>query len=151
MKIRFHNSKLMVLIESAFIMAWLSNLAGTDAIFCVYVLCGIAGIYTLYDNYRNDSRFHSRFELGVITLFGALFSVVVALANYRIFSPVSDLLVVFNLFCSLLGGFAVGFHILLAAVRRIPENVSENRTSGKDAVKYFFTSFFVSLIKFTFI
>lgn len=64
-------------------------------------------------------------------LLAAVFSIAVTLANYHLFQPLFSLLVLLELGLCLLGGWVVGFHILLFAGRALPlsENVSpEKRT-----------------------
>lgn len=118
----FFFSKPALGIQGLLTYSWLtvlSQLSGTDTYYSVYLLCGVAGLLCLCDN-----AFHSpslpRKQNVTLALFAALFSGAVALANYSLFSPLSILQNCFDLACTLLGGWVVGYHILLWMLRRLP-------------------------------
>ncbi len=118
----FFFSKPALGIQGLLVYSWLtvlSPLSGTDTCYSVYLLCGIAGSLCLCDN-----AFHSetliRKQNVTLAIFAALFSGAVALANYPLFSPLTVLQNCFDLACTLLGGWVVGYHILLWMLRRLP-------------------------------
>ena len=112
-------SKSSIIIQAAFIMSWISNLAHTDAMFSVYAFCCIIGIFSLCDNYSKQCRRDS-FEYLLVLAMSVLFSIATIISNYAIFSPLTDLLILFNLGCSFIGGTILSFNVLLAILKRIP-------------------------------
>lgn len=118
----FFFSKPALAIQGLLIYSWLtvlSQLSGTDTYYSVYLLCGVAGLMCLCHN-----GFHSgvltRKQAVTLTIFAALFSGAVALANYPLFSPLRVLQNCFDLVCTLLGGWVVGYQVLLWMLRRLP-------------------------------
>lgn len=118
----FFFSKPALAIQGLLIYSWLtvlSQLSGTDTYYSVYLLCGVAGLMCLCHN-----GFHSgvltRKQAVTLTIFAALFSGAVALANYPLFSPLTVLQNCFDLACTLLGGWVVGYQVLLWMLRRLP-------------------------------
>lgn len=118
----FFFSKPALILQGLLVYSWLtvlSQVAGTDTYYSVYLLCGVAGLLCLCDNgFHPSSR--SRKQTVTLSLFAAFFSGAVALANYSLFSPLSVLQNCFDLVCTLLGGWVVGFHVLLWMLRRLP-------------------------------
>lgn len=114
-------SNCLILIESAFIMAWLSNLIKTDAMYCIYALCGIAGIFSLCFTHHYDMDM-KKAEFVVVFFSSVFFSFLVILANYAVFSPLNDLIVLFNLICSFIGGIIVALNILCCILYYISKN-----------------------------
>lgn len=111
-----------VLAQAVLVYAWLtvlSPLSVTDTYYSVYLLCAVAGLLCLYDNYRMQpvcSRGHST----VLVLFAALFSGAVVLANYPLFEPLSVLQNLFDAACAFGGGWVIGYQILLCMFHRLP-------------------------------
>lgn len=102
-----------------FIYSWITNLAKTDSYFSVYMLCALGGLICICDNYRRKPAV-SRRNVFWIAAFAALFALATVLANYTLFEPITALLSMFNAGCSFLGGFAVGFNVLLCLLTRLP-------------------------------
>lgn len=102
-----------------FVYFWLSNLQKTDSRMSVYFLCAIIGILCLCDNYAHpvSPERKQRVWLGI---FAGLFSFATLLANYALFEPITAILSLFNGGCAFLGGFAVGYNVLLWMLRRLP-------------------------------
>ena len=113
------HSGLCGFLQGLFIFAWLANLAGTDSYVSIYMLCALAGIFCVCDNLRNPRRFSGKTAVWA-GVFSVLFSGATLLANYPLFEPVTALLNLFNLGCSLLGGFLVGLNVLLCLGDRLP-------------------------------
>lgn len=117
-------SKVKVLIQSAFLMAWLTNLSNlgttqTDSMFCVYALCAIVGVFSFIDNYYHGIQYPVRIRFWSI-LAAILFSIVTIVANYERFSPLFDPLNLFDLMCSFIGGTMLGYSVLICFLNRLP-------------------------------
>jgi len=138
-------SKFGVFFHTAFIVAWLSNLAHTDAMFSIYVLCALIGIFSICSNYL---RRPSISKTGIITCsaVACLFSVAVILANYPIFSVPSDPLVLFNSGCTFIGGVILAFDVLLCFFDRIPYCVLSDQTPDRSTVIKHFFVFWSSIV-----
>ena len=116
------NAKSLLLLQAFFVYAWLtilSPLSVTDTYYSVYLLCAVAGLLCLYDNYRMAAAC-SRGQQLALVFFSALFSGAVLLANYALFEPLSVLQNVFDLVCCFAGGFSIGYQILLCMLNRLP-------------------------------
>lgn len=111
--------KQFVLIPVLFIYIWVTNLIDTDSFHTVYVLCALLGIVCVFYNYRSNAFVTPKTRLGIVLL-AAVFSVATLIANYPLFLPASELLNLFNIVCSLVGGFFLGYHVLLCGVTRLP-------------------------------
>lgn len=111
-------------IQILFIYAWLtvlSVLSGTDTYYSVYLICGIAGLLALLDNYKCVRGGHSkRGNVAVLAIFSVLFSLAVVFANYALFEPLSVLQNLFDMVCCLLGGAFIGYQVLWCLMRRLP-------------------------------
>ena len=119
---KFCVSSKAVLLSSLGIYVWLTNLApltGTETYYSVYLLCGIAGILCLFDNFWRQVSC-SRREASWIGIFSFLFSLAVLLANYGLFDPLNVLEHLFNWCCCLLGGICVACPILLWMLSALP-------------------------------
>lgn len=119
--------KPLAFLQAIFVYMWLADLAGTDSWFSIYLLCALGGLACLCDNYRRQPEV-SRGQAAWLGVFAAVFSLAVCLANYPLFEPVTALLSLFNLGCCLVGGFSVGYQILLFLLTRFPvEGEKEGR------------------------
>ncbi len=114
-----HTVKALVCFQLLVIYAWLVNLTQTDSYYSVYLLCAIAGVLCLCDNYRKQPEVPRR-TLGALSVCAGLFSLATLLANYTLFEPFSALLSLFNAVCSFLGGWCLGLNILLCLLNRLP-------------------------------
>lgn len=142
-----HIKKLLSIVQCAFIMSWLSNLISTDSIFYVYALCAALGIFCVIEKYLHDS-IDIKSSLIVIGIPSALFSLITIIANYNLFSPLFDLLNLFNLFCSFFGGFFLFVNIFSCIYNRAPLTILKDRPELKlSPIKIFFFTFItISLI-----
>jgi len=102
-----------------FIYCWLSNLQKTDSRMSVYLLCAVIGVLCLCDNYRQRISL-SRRNAVWLGIFAGLFSFATLLANYALFEPIAAVLSLFNGGCSFLGGFSIGYNVLLWMMHRLP-------------------------------
>lgn len=116
--------KPMVFGQMLLLYCWLTNLEKTDSRYGVYFLCAVIGILCLCDNYRHPVQLPRKQETW-ICIFAGLFSFATLLANYALFEPITAMLSLFNGGCSFLGGFSVGYHALLCALRRLPLKAAE--------------------------
>lgn len=114
------NKKLAVILQAAFVYAWLTNLAQTDSYLSVYLLCGAIGLFCIYDNYKNPFFGLDHRRLRSVLICSAIFSLATILSNYPVFEPVTALLSWFNIICSFLGGWAAGMNVLLCLLHRLP-------------------------------
>lgn len=129
--------KPLLFAQAALIYAWmtvLSPLSSTDTYYSVYLLCAVAGLLCLCDNYRtNPEKVHSERSTLMIRIFSAVFSAAVLLANYSLFEPLSVLQNLFDAVCAFFGGFAIGDQILLCLLNRLPlrRDLSERKYPGR--------------------
>lgn len=118
----FFFSKPALVIQGLLIYSWLtvlSQLSGSDTYYSVYLLCGVAGLMCLCHNGFHPGML-SRKQCVTLMVFAAIYSAAVALANYSLFSPLTVLQNCFDLACTLLSGWVVGYHVLLWMLRRLP-------------------------------
>ena len=119
--------KLIIFFLLAF--AWLtilSPLSATDTYYSVYLLCGLAGMLCMWEQFRNPRECpqgHKKWLLG----FSALFSLAVVLGNYELFEPLSVLENLLDWVLCLAGGVCVGYPILLWMDTRIPRQTRISR------------------------
>lgn len=112
--------KLILFFLLAF--AWLtalSPLSATDTYYSVYLLCGLAGMLCMWEQFRNPRECpqgHKKWLLG----FSDLFSLAVVLGNYELFEPLSVLENLLDWVLCLAGGVCVGYPIVLWMDTRIP-------------------------------
>lgn len=131
-------TKVFLIIQSAFIMAWMANLSGTDSLYSVYALCGIICIFCMAINFQNGC-FKPRKGLSSIIVMASFFSIITFVANYGQFTHVwygDDLYYSTNILknaansvFSLIGGFFVGYQILLFVVSSLPLSVSDKENT----------------------
>ena len=108
-----------VCTQALLIYAWLTNLQGTDSYDSVYILCAVVGLFCLCRNFRHRAVPGPRTRIGLGLLAG-VFSLAVVMANYALFLPVRALESWFNAGLCLLGGYCLGYHILLCGVTALP-------------------------------
>ena len=119
--------KLIISFLLAF--AWLtalSPLSVTDTYYTVYLLCGLAGMLCMWEQFRNPRECpqgHKKWLLG----FSALFSLAVVLGNYELFEPLSVLENLLDWVLCLAGGVCVGYPIVLWMDTRIPRQTRISR------------------------
>lgn len=119
--------KLIISFLLAF--AWLtalSPLSATDTYYSVYLLCGLAGMLCMWEQFRNPRECpqgHKKWLLG----FSALFSLAVVLGNYELFEPLSVLENLLDWALCLAGGVCVGYPIVLWMDTRIPRQTRISR------------------------
>lgn len=123
--------KLTFAVQMAFMVLWLSNLAGTDAYYSVYALCGFAGALCLMDNYRGRNGGIGKPKIRASwVILSAVFSLAVILANYPVFLQIRDpydvsaetnlFMNVVEMACSFLGGTFVALNGILWLMERYP-------------------------------
>ncbi len=124
-------SRTGVFLQAGMIYAWLVNLTQTDSYYSVYLLCAIAGVLCLCDNYKTKPEITSPWSGRWANLLAGAFSLAVVLANYPLFQPITALMSLFNACCTLSGGFFVGYHVLLCAANRFPLSYGKVASSGR--------------------
>lgn len=147
----FHDRVLPV-IQTVFIMIWLSNLAATDAYFSIYVLIAFFSFY-LKTKKLDRNLASANEKAGLTSVLSLLFSLCVLLANYPIFTAVRDperigsatnlMLNFVNTIFSILGGFFVADPILRFFLGRFPRAICKNAPKRND--KYLPVFFFLSI------
>lgn len=116
-------------LQTIFTMIWLSNLASTEAYFSIYVIVAFVSFYLSVKGKGTEGK-HSVL-CGVLS---ALFSVLVLLANYEIFTQLRDparvgastnlMLNLVNSCLSLIGGYCAANPILRFVFGTYPTEVS---------------------------
>ena len=110
------NPAAMLGVQALLIYIWLTDLsavAGTDTYYSVYLLWGVAALLCLWDN-RKGGNTHP-----AIGVFAGLFALAATLGNHEIYEPAS-LQNRLNFVMDLIGGYCVGYQILLCMLRRLP-------------------------------
>lgn len=100
-----------------FTMVWLNNLSSTDSLFSVYVLVAFASFYLRIRNVSSESK-----HRGWVIRLSLIFSVLILLANYPIFTQLRDpaligrstnlMVNLINTLFSFIGGISVSMPIL---------------------------------------
>ena len=134
-------SKASVILRSVFIYIWLTRLSVlsvTDTYYSVYLLCGMLGVFCLYDNYKMKRTCLGR-QTWTLRVFSAIFSLAVVFANYSLFLPLTVLQNLFEAVLCLIGGYFLAQAILLYLLQRLPFSVEKG--DNKYAVAVFFAVF----------
>lgn len=146
--------KPLYLLQFIMIAVWVSNLAGTDAYFSVYALCGVISAVCLFDNYSHDLRMEKGIRIWGIFL-SVLFSVAVVMANYALFAIVRNpkeissgtnmILNLFNALCTLIGGYVAAENVLCWVLGRFPraKRISPADQPGKHPGRIFWGTFLI--------
>ena len=129
-------------LEFIGIVLWVLGLSGTDSFYSVYTLCALFGVFCLAGN-RNGSPTTGKTNIFLIVC-SCFFSVAVALANYKLFSQVVNLV---NLPFVLLGGVCVSYNILRFLCDMIvkPESYIDEPARPKKAWLCFLIVFLATL------
>lgn len=128
MKQLFTN-KVSAILQAILIYIWLtvlSPLSVTDTYYSVYLLCGILGLLSLYDNYKTGHTSPSEHKW-VLWICSAWFSLAVVLANFALFEPLSVLQNLFEAICCFAGGLCVGNGVLTCMLHRLPLSSESGR------------------------
>ena len=104
----------------------MSPLSVTDTYYSVYLLCGILGLLSLYDNYKTGHTSPSEHKW-VLWICSAWFSLAVVLANFALFEPLSVLQNLFEAICCFAGGLCVGNGVLTCMLHRLPLSSESGR------------------------
>ncbi len=136
--------KSFLIIHTAFILCWLTNLAYTDSMFSIYVMCGIIGVFALCSNYFRRPILD---KWSVLTFLGVsvIFAFLVILANYPLFSPLSDPLKLFDMGCTFLGGIVLAFDVLVCVFDRLPYDSLPADSASQLSIRRLYFLFFLSL------
>lgn len=129
--LRNTTSKFSVILRAFFIYIWLTVLAElsvTDTYYSVYLLCGILGIFCLYDNYKTGRKVDGK-SGWLLSFFSGVFAFAVVLANYPLFDPLKVLQNLFEAICCLAGGYFLSQSVLIYLLDRLP--YSEIRSERK--------------------
>ena len=117
-RVPFEKTKVRIIGQLVLILSWLTSLKESDSYFYVYALMALAGSLCLWDNHQNPEKIPVSQKIWM-SLLAAVFSGTVVLANYFLFEPLA-LLTLFNLGCTVVGGWLLGYHILQCIGRRLP-------------------------------
>lgn len=143
------------ILKIIFVIVWLSNLASTDAYISVYALIAFSAFYAVIQ--REDFS-GSRRERSILFVSSIIFSVLVLMANYPIFTKVRDLAYiqastnflvnVLNTVFSFIGGIVAAYSLLCYLYGKIHSgNLCKARSAdSKEYLLYILISF--SLILF---
>lgn len=128
------------IVQIFFMVVWPVLLLGSKSYPSIYVICSMAAVFAFAVNRRNCGR-ESKLVRIVTILFSCLFSVLVTLANYELFHPLSEKWL--ETACVLIGGFVVAEQVLLLLYRRLPEaTVKTEKTPVYQSVAVFVVTFF---------
>ena len=134
---KYLSRKCLVLFQAVLIFIWLvdlSPLAGTDTYYSVFLLCGLAGLAGLLDNWRHPIQ-----RPVALHLFAGVFALLVVMGNYELYQPFYALQSKLNLLMDLAGGFCIGEEVLTAMLRQLPlKSCAEERKHPK---RLFFLTF----------
>ena len=134
---KYLSKKYLVLFQAVLIFIWLADLsplAGTDTYYSVFLLCGMAGLAGLLDNWRHPIR-----RPVALHLFAGVFALLVVMGNYELYQPFYALQSKLNLLMDLAGGFCIGEEVLTAMLRLLPlKPCAEERKHPK---RLFFLTF----------
>lgn len=124
------------------IYSWLVALlpaAQTDSYYSIYMICGLLGVICLLDNYRTRPVLSGRSQ-ALTMVFSFVFSAVVLLANYDIYTPFS-MLRLFKILFPLAGGFCLGFQGFVCMMNRFP--MKSERAGRTHTTACFLLTFFL--------
>ena len=134
---KYLSRKYLVLFQAVLIFVWLADLsplAGTDTYYSVFLLCGLAGLAGLLDNWRHPIQ-----RPVALHLFAGVFALLVVMGNYELYQPFYALQSKLDLLMDLAGGFCIGEEVLSAMLRRLPlKSCAEERKHPK---RLFFLTF----------
>lgn len=123
MKIYYRfDPKYKIFTQVVFVYAWLTVLAPlstTDTYYSIYLICGILGLFCMFDNYQHPTELAAKQRTGLLVC-SSIFAVAVALANYSLFEPLKVLQNLFDAACVLTGGCVIGYNVLYCCLRRLP-------------------------------
>jgi len=123
-----------------FIMVWLTNLASTDSYFSVYTLIAFLSFF-LHLRRTEESSCERRQSSLLCVILSIIFSILVLLANYPVFTQIGDpaligrstsiLMNVINGVLSFVGGIFVAYPIISRFLLQFPTAASDHRSSRK--------------------
>lgn len=133
-------------IQAFFLIVWISLLAASSSYLSVYVFCAVVAFYHVFEWYRLPISAPSRRDRRVNLVFGAVFSLVVILANYSVFyydrgptvAPVLNLFLnVANLACGFAGGTCVGYHVFSLVFEKLPIAIPQSSDKSWSPIAVF--------------
>ncbi len=124
---KVNGKRFLQLAQLFLVMAWPLWLSKTDSYFVIYVLCSMFAVLAFAFN-RRSAETESRLVYAVTIAVSCLFSVLVLLASYPLFSPIREN--VWEIMMALLGGFVVAQNVLLFLYRRLPEWEAKKRSAS---------------------
>jgi len=116
----------ILLIQGIFIYSWLVNLQGTDSYYSVYILVAVASFFAMHRNFVISDGIKDKHCISV-SVFAAVFSAAVLVANYSLFVPWTSLLNLFNALCTFIGGWVVFGHFLAFLLHALPVKTDYSR------------------------
>jgi len=126
-------------IQIILICIWVYTLHETDSYYSVYILCAIVGVICLIKNASDRSRINLKGSM-ILLVFSVWFASTTVLANYRLFIVKPALERYFCAAGALLGGTAVGYHLIQFLATRIPFPLQE-REGKMSPEKFYILSF----------
>jgi len=121
--------KILPAVHIVFIIVWLSNLAATDAYFSVYGIVAFLSFYLTVRPEKNSTGFDGSGR-AVICLLSGIFSAIVLLANYPLFTTIGDpaligrstsiMVNLINGILTFIGGIYVAYPILVIFFSHFP-------------------------------
>lgn len=112
-----------VFAQAALVVVWMAVFENADpnAIGCVYLFTGFAGLYCLVSTYRaGENAGLSGKTVGTMVLLAGLFALAPVMANYRLFEPVRSVKSLVKFTVCMAGGVVIGWQVLLWMITRLP-------------------------------
>lgn len=140
--VRFKESiyKYFPIIQIIFVVIWLSNLASTDAYFSIYALIGFVSFYLILRK-RVGAEFEKKSSVLFLTVFSFIFSFLVFLSNYPLFTTIGDPAIIgrgtsimvnlVNSVFTLFGGVCTFYPILEFFFQRFPAEACAERDGSR--------------------
>lgn len=143
-------TKFESIIQTVFVIIWLSNLGPTDAYFSIYAIIAAISLYLIFSEKNNRDLGCNKIVLPLIL--SALFSFAVFLANYPLFTTIGDpaligrstsiVVNIINSVLSLLGGSFVFYPIFVYVFNQLPVNTN----TSYDVKWYHWAAVFASIV-----
>ncbi len=130
--------QLRPILQAIFMFTWVTLLKDSASYQMVYILSMAAGMFCLCDNYRSQPRISKGTKFWIVLL-SAGFTLSVLLANYSLCSSVysNPKTTLANIFCGVMGGYFVAYHILVCMVHRLPLSLGDQQGERKKPVPVF--------------
>jgi hypothetical protein len=155
-------SKASIILQVTAVFYWLLFQTNTDSYYSVYLICGILGLVSLYDNFARKRFPDTKREMAVFLVCAVLFSMMLIAANYdheyRILDQRSRISVLFDkiriiidFFMLLVGGISMAWNTFIFLYDNFERRSAiitrkENRRVNRIAVFSFLSFCFINMM-----